>query len=211
MEIFDTTRVQWRRSAAKRARCPYSMFEMRHGEVISPRGIAFHPKLVEGPSANCTFAECKGLVEGTLREILDSFKACRPVFYLGATTDLLWRWMNMKDDRGNKCGHAWSPKHRWWAQVALYLTESGDHCANMEEYLIAIFKRYTGGRCQNASDRALRVTRSAEGRHWVYVCLPHGLARPPAPALKPSARAAVSHTPGRSSTSGTPRRSSDGG
>ena len=51
----------------------------------------------------------------------------------------------------------------------------------VEEQLIAIFKRYARGRCQNASDRALRANRSAVGRHWVYVCLPRGVVRPPAP------------------------------
>ena len=147
---------------------------MRCATVVSPRGVAFHPQLVEG-----SFAECKDLVEGALREILDSFQACPPVFYLGSTTDLLWRWRDIKDDRGVKCGHAFSQAHRWWAQVVLYLTESGGHCANMEEHLIAIFKRYARGRCQNVSDRALRVNRSAVGRHWVYVCLPRGVARPP--------------------------------
>ena len=40
---------------------------------------------------------------------------------------------------------------------------------------MAIFKRYARGRCQNASDRALRVNRSAVGRYWVYVCLPRGV------------------------------------
>ena len=75
----------------------------------------------------------------------------------------------IKDDRGDKCGHAFSQPHCWWAQLVLYLTESGGHCAAMEEHLIAIFKRYARGRCQNASYRALRVTRSAVGRHWVYV------------------------------------------
>ena len=110
---------------------------MRCATVVSPRGVPFHPQLVEG-----SFAECKDLVEGALREILDSFQACPPVFYLGSTTDLLWRWRDMKDDRGVKCGHAVSQSHRWWAQVVLYLTESGGHCAAMEEHLIAIFKRY---------------------------------------------------------------------
>ena len=175
MEIFESARAHWRGSAADKARCPYSIFTMRHGEVVSPRGVAFHPQLVEGPSTNCTFAECKDLVEGALREILDSFQACPPVFYLGSTTDLLWRWRDMKDDRGVKCGHAVSQSHRWWAQLVLYLTESGGHCAAMEEHLIAIFKRYARGRCQSASDRALRVTRSAVCRHWVYVCLPRGV------------------------------------
>ena len=127
------------------------------------------------------------MVEGALREILDSFQACPPVFYLGSTTDLLWRWTDMKDDRGNKCGHAWTKTHRWWAQLVLYLTESGEHCANMEEYLIAIFKRYNGGRCQNASDHALRVSRSAEGRHWVYVCLPRGVPGVARPTARPPA------------------------
>ena len=113
---------------------------MRCATVVSPRGVAFHPQLVEG-----SFAECKDLVEGALREILDSFQACPPVFYLGSTTDLLWRWRDIKDDRGDKCGHAFSQAHRWWAQLVLYLTGSGDHCAAMEEHLIAIFKRYARG------------------------------------------------------------------
>ena len=123
MEIFETARAHWRGSAADKAPCPYSIFTMRHGEVVSPRGVAFHPQLVEGPSTNCTFAECKDLVEGALCEILDSFQACPPVFYLGSTTDLLWRWKDIKDDRGVKCGHAFSQAHRWWTQVVLYLTE----------------------------------------------------------------------------------------
>ena len=63
--------------------------------------------------------------------------------------------------------------------MVLYLTESGGHCANMEEHLIAIFKKYARGRCQNVSDRALRVNRSAVGRHWVYACLLRGVAHPP--------------------------------
>ena len=99
MEIFETAQAHWRGSAADKARCPYSIFTMRHGEVVSPRGVAFHPQLVEGPSTNCTFAECKDLVEGALREILDSFQACPPVFYLGSTTDLLWRWRDIKESR----------------------------------------------------------------------------------------------------------------
>ena len=89
----------------------------------------------------------------------------------------------MKDDRGVKCGHAFSQANRWWTQVALYLTEgrgAGGHCAAMEEQLITIFKRYARGRCQNVSGHALRVNRKAAGRYWVYVCLPHGVARPPA-------------------------------
>ena len=51
----------------------------------------------------------------------------------------------IKDDRGDKCGHAFSQPHCWWAQLVLYLTESGGHCAAMEEHLIAIFKRYVRG------------------------------------------------------------------
>ena len=51
----------------------------------------------------------------------------------------------IKDDRGDKCGHAFSQPHCWWAQLVLYLTESGGHCADMEEHLIAIFKRYARG------------------------------------------------------------------
>ena len=97
MEIFETARTHWRAlpgRAADKARCPYSIFAMRHGEVVSPRGVAFHPQLVEG-----SFAECKDLVEGALREILDSFQACPPVFYLGSTTDLLWRWRDIKESR----------------------------------------------------------------------------------------------------------------
>ena len=113
---------------------------MRCAKVVSPRGVAFHPLLVEG-----SLAECKDLREGALREILDSFQACPPVFYLGSTTDLLWRWRDIKDDRGDKCGHAFSQPHCWWAQLVLYLTESGGHCAAMEEHLIAIFKRYARG------------------------------------------------------------------
>ena len=116
--------------APDKARCPYSIFTMRHGEVVSPRGVAFHPQLVEG-----SFAECKDLGEGALREILDSFQACPPVFYLGSTTDLLWRWRDIKDDRGVKCGHAFSQAHRCWVQLVLYHTESGSHCAAMEEHL----------------------------------------------------------------------------
>ena len=91
VEIFETARAHWRGSAADKARCPYSIFAMRHGEVVSPRGVTFHPQLVEGP-----FKECKALVEGALREILDSFQACPPVFYLGSTTDLPWRWRDIQ-------------------------------------------------------------------------------------------------------------------
>ena len=110
--------------------------------MVSPRGVAFHPPLVEG-----SFAECKDLGEGALREILDSFQACPPVFYLSRPSISYGGGGNqgIKDDRGDKCGHAFSQPHCWWAQLVLYLTESGGHCAAMEEHLIAIFKRYVRG------------------------------------------------------------------
>ena len=60
-------------SAHRLARASNQSFgarSLRCAKVVSPRGVAFHPQLVEG-----SFAECKDLVEGALREILDSFQA----------------------------------------------------------------------------------------------------------------------------------------
>ena len=55
----------------------------------------------------------------------------------------------------------------------------GEECAEMEEHLIATFKKgqYERGCCQNTSGKALRVTRSAVGPHWVYMCIPKGVPR----------------------------------
>ena len=82
-----------------------------------------------------------------------------PISYGGGGTS--------KDDRGDKCGHAFSQTHRWWMQVVLYLTESGGHCADMEEHMIAMFKKaqYDRGCCQNISFKSLRVDWSAVGPH----------------------------------------------
>ena len=118
---------------------------MRCATVVSPRGVAFHPQLVEG-----SFAECKDLVEGALREILDSFQAPgMPARVLPGVDHRspmeVEGHQGIKDDRGDKCGHAFSQPHCWWAQLVLYLTESGGHCAAMEEHLIAIFKRHARG------------------------------------------------------------------
>ena len=158
-ELLATARTHWRGALPDKVP-PYSILEMHYGEVLSPRGVAFHPQLVEGPSTKCTLSECKDLVARALLEILDSRQ--EPVFYLGSTVDLIWRWRDITDARGSKCGHAYSKANRWWTQVALYLTESGDHCAAMEEHLIAAFKKtnkYARGRCQNAG---LRGGKSAD-------------------------------------------------
>ena len=82
-------------SAHRLARASNQSFadrSLRCATVVSPRGVAFHPLLVEG-----SLAECKDLREGALREILDSFQACPPVFYLGSTTNFLWRWRESRN------------------------------------------------------------------------------------------------------------------
>jgi hypothetical protein len=78
------------------------------------------------------------MVAGVVRETLDSREV--PVVYLGSTTDLMWRWRDISDEDGEKCGHSL----RWYAQVVLWggLRVTGEHCAEMEEHLIATFMKH---------------------------------------------------------------------
>ena len=100
-------------------------------------------------------------------------------FSLGSTTDLIWRWRDISDEDGERCGHSL----RWYALVVLWggLHVTGDDCADMEEHLISTFKKaqYDRGRCQNIALKSLRVVRSAVGPHWVYMCIPQGVPRRP--------------------------------
>ena len=147
---------------------PFSIFDMEGREVISPRGIAFHPSLVAG-----SFAASIDAVGAKLQATLDT-RRDGALFYIGSTVDLLRRWRDLRDERGNRRGHAFYPPGlRWHCMLVLYQTDTGDDCANMEEALIEKFARgaYARGCCQNKSDKALGVDRASRVPHWVYCCL----------------------------------------
>ena len=146
---------------------PFSVLAMSGGEITSPRGVAFSPHLADG-----SFSRCRAAVEANLRQLLSSRAA--PIFYIGSTTDLLFRWRDIRGKDGRRAGHAFSATARWHAMVVLHRTDNGNCCADMEEAMIEKFcrKSFPTGRCVNLSQRALRVTRSAIATHWVYVLLP---------------------------------------
>ena len=146
---------------------PFSMFAMERHAILSPRGVSFYPQLVDG-----SFSASKEAVESRLRSILN--KRAKPIFYIGSTTDLIYRWRDLRDQHGRLAGHAFARNIRWHTMLVLYRTDNGSCCALMEEHLIQTFNRraYAGGLCQNASLRALRVQKSLVATHWVYVCLP---------------------------------------
>ena len=146
---------------------PFSIFHMQGSEIGVPRGISFYPQLVDG-----SFASSHGTVERNIRSILAKRK--RPIFYIGSTTDLIYRWRDLRDQNGRLAGHAFARNIHWHTMLAFYRTNNGNCCALMEEALIKTFNRkaWPDGLCQNASMKALRVDKSSTATHWVYVCLP---------------------------------------
>ena len=100
---------------------PYSVFTLRGGEVTSPKGVSFHPALCVG-----AFDACRDTAVRHLRAILDA--RLDPVFYIGSTTDLLWRWRDITDRHGKPCGHRFNRISAWWAEVALCKMGSGNEC-----------------------------------------------------------------------------------
>ena len=165
-DLLTTALRDWRGSRPDVAP-PFSVLVMSGGEITSPRGIAFSPHLADG-----SFPRCKDAVEANLRQLLSTRKA--PIFYIGSTTDLIFRWRDIRGNDGCKAGHVYSATARWHAMVVLHRTDNGDCCASMEEAMIKEFCRgsFPNGRCKNISQKALRVTRSSNATHWVYVLLP---------------------------------------
>ena len=143
------------------------IFSMKGSEIVIPRGIALYPHLVDG-----SFVSSHQIVERNVRAILARRE--RPLFYIGSTMDLIYRWRDLRDQDGRLAGHAFAKNIRWHTMLALYRTDNGNCCALMEEALINTFSRkaFSDGCCQNASMKALRVQKSSLAEHWVYMRLP---------------------------------------
>ena len=139
---------------------PFSVLAMDGLEITSPRGVSFSPKMVRGSHNDCSDA-----VLANLQSLL-SIRA-RPLFYIGSTRDLVFRW------RDADFSHANAEDVCWHSMVVLYMTDNGKDCAMMEEELIALFDReqYPRGLCKNISKKALRVQKDLVATHFVYVCL----------------------------------------
>ena len=142
---------------------PFCIFPMKGSEIVSPRGIAFHPQLVDG-----CFASSHEMVEGNIRMIL-ARREC-PLFYIGSTVDLIYRWRDLRGQDGRPAGHAFAKNFRWHTMLVLYRTNNGNCCAQMEVALIKALHTY--GHCRNVSMHALRVQKSSTANHWGYICLP---------------------------------------
>ena len=164
--LLPTARRCWRGEKPD-TQPPFFIFSMEDCEIPIPRGIAFHPQLVEG-----SFMSCHASVERHIRAILA--RRVRPLFYIGSTTDLIYRWRDLRDQDGRLAGHAFARNYRWHTMLAVYRTNNGNCCAQMEEALINTFNRkaFQDGHCQNKSMKALSIVKSSAAEHWVYVCLP---------------------------------------
>ena len=164
--LLSVALKQWR-GAMPEVPPPFYIFSMKGSEIVIPRGIALYPHLVDG-----SFVSSHQIVERNVRAILARRE--RPLFYIGSTMDLIYRWRDLRDQDGRLAGHAFAKNIRWHTMLALYRTDNGNCCALMEEALINTFSRkaFSDGCCQNASMKALRVQKSSLAEHWVYICLP---------------------------------------